>query len=256
MKLLNMYILKKIIFMILLSFLTLNASENERLIVYGYTNYMPFMDGKGNNAQGLYPKIISAVFEKAGYDIEFRIRPWKRAYKTAVHKNASVGGALYKEERAKIFNYSEAIYEETILVYTLKSNKFNFRDLNDLKGKIVGTEGGFTYGDEFDKAQENKLFKSIPARSTEQNFKKLIRGRIDCLLTEKTVAAIYMKRNNLDDKVSTLKKEILKSKIHVLISKKTKHKNAIEKFNLALRSMKKDGSYNDIIEAFYSTKED
>ncbi|MFP3458786.1 hypothetical protein R0J89_21285, partial [Psychrobacter sp. SIMBA_152] len=59
-----------------------------------------------------------------------------------------------------------------------------FRTLDDLKGLTIGTSPGYLYSKDF---SDSTLFIREPAPTHEANFGKLVRGRIDLLITDRRV---------------------------------------------------------------------
>jgi len=244
----------KLLSITILCLISINAyaqqSEKHKIIIYGYTKYMPFMDGNGKDAKGLYPFLVKKIFNKAGYQVDFKIMPWKRALKSGMKGKGILAGILKNEERSKVMDYSQHFYEESHAIYSLKSAPLNYNNINDLKAKKIGIITAFSYGQAFNQAKENKFFSVKEAKVSEQNFKQLIRGRLDAVIEEETIATIHL--NNLKKNYNILKSKsyILKDGIYIAVAKSLKQQKILDQFNEALAAMKKDGSYQLIIDKF------
>lgn len=245
MKTLNIYLLVLLLFITTIS--TAEESVSKKIIVYGYTNYMPFMDGEGNNAKGLYSILVKEIFKKAGYEVEFKIQPWKRALRDGLLGKGILAGIVMNKERSAIMDFSNNFYKESNAVYVLKSKKFNYQNINDLKDKKIGIRRSFSYGEEFDQAKKEGLFSVQEAKLTKHNFQKLLSGRLDCLIDDEIVATSYLNKENLSDKIIKLDNYVIQEGIYIAVSKKLNKQKLLDEFNHALIEMNRDGSYQIIV---------
>jgi polar amino acid transport system substrate-binding protein len=129
-------------------------------------------------ARGLYPEIIREAFALAGLTAEVNGYPWKRALSLGRSGKAFVGGIYQNLERLKIFEYSDPLYLETLVVCVKKGQAFDFNGVVDLKGKRVGINRGWSYGEVIDSARRAGLFQVEEATGDQANLKKLILGRL------------------------------------------------------------------------------
>lgn len=70
-------------------------------------------------------------------------------------------------------------------IFLSQKRPFDWQNLNDLKGLLLGGGLAYSYGEEFDKAPQAGLFDMSRVSTTEQNFKRLAMGRIDAFAEEK-----------------------------------------------------------------------
>ena len=138
--------------------------------------------------QGVVAHLIRDIFAEAGYQVSFSFLPWARAYHdTANGKYAATAVWMLAEDRTKDFLYSEAVLSEQFVLFHLKQRHFDWQQLTDLRGMLLGGGLGYSYGPAFDDALHNKVFKMSRVGSTEQNFRRLAAGRIDVLAEEISV---------------------------------------------------------------------
>lgn len=93
-----------------------------------------------------------------GDQYELKLSPWRRAYELALRGEGGLMGASLTDVRAKVFDFSKAVYDDDIQIVTLKGKTFAFSKLTDLKGKTVDGVNGASYGEEVDKAIAAGLF--------------------------------------------------------------------------------------------------
>ena len=108
--------------------------------------------------------------------------PWKRAYSRGLNGTGGVLGLSKNKERLKLFDYSEVLYVDRILLVTLKEKAFQFSTIDDLKDKVVGGNAGSSYGDEFERGKKQIFDYEGDYRGATNRLKKLLQGRIDIAL--------------------------------------------------------------------------
>jgi polar amino acid transport system substrate-binding protein len=146
----------------------------------------------------------------------------------------------------KIYDYSDAIYSEDLLVYVPKGKSFTFSGIADLKGKKIGTILGWSYGDEFDNAKKDKLFTVEEVNNDLANLKKLALGYLDCVVTIGLTGKQITTQNDLTDKVEALSTPLSKNATYIVFAKKVNKTALITKFNTTMAAMKADGRYDKI----------
>ena len=226
---------------------------SEKVTVVTDNGYPPYSFGITERAEGLYPMLIKTIFARMGITVKIIALPWEKAIKEGKEGNAAVGGIYINSERLKIFDYSEPIFEEKLAVYVKKGKTFDFNRLSDLKGKIIGLNSGWSYGEAFDTARIKYHFNVVESETNEQSFHKLVRGSIDCLIADQVAASQIIRQENLSDQVERLDKLAAVDKAYVVFVKSLKKQHILEKFNQALEEMKKDGSYRKIIQDFVTS---
>ncbi len=238
-----------VLLMVSLSSTTVPA-QSEKVIVAVDNGYPPYMYGTKENAKGLYPEQIKAVFSRIGVEVDVQALPWKRALRAGEEGTAAVGGIYKNKKRLKIYDYSQPIFEETLAIYVSKGAAFPFRELSDLEGKNIGINRGWSYGEAFDNARKEDLFRVQEANTNQANFQKLVSKRIDCFIVDQLAASQIIRRKNLRDKVEKLEQPAAINKAYIVFSKSMKKKELLFRFNRALSEMKEDGSYEKIVKDF------
>jgi len=147
---LKAYNFKALIFLITLS---LSIPVHSVRIIY-YYEFPPFCFIQGKEIRGLYVDIVRAAFKKMNVPIEEVFYPFKRALSMS-YRGDGIGVGFYNtEQRSKKLNFSAPFFLDKLAFFTKKKDKFNYRKLDDLKGKIVGFKLGWSYGKDFDRAKQ------------------------------------------------------------------------------------------------------
>ena len=89
----------------------------DKILVVVDEKYPPYMFRIKDQAKGLYPDLIEAIFSRMGVDIEIKALPWEKALKEGENGRAAVGGIYKNKARLDLYDFSEPLFEEQIAVY-------------------------------------------------------------------------------------------------------------------------------------------
>ncbi len=155
-------------------------SQASETLIYGDDDYPPIMykDAQGQ-AQGVMADAVHH-FEKVS-DKKVRLEPtsWRRAYEYASRGQGGIIGLSKTKERLAIFDYSDVILEDNVYLAVRRGKEFEFKTLNDLKGKLIGVHLGASYGESVDAAIKSGLFFADKSTDDVLRFRKLLHGRFD-----------------------------------------------------------------------------
>ncbi|MBF0117602.1 MAG: transporter substrate-binding domain-containing protein [Desulfobacterales bacterium] len=241
----------KIILFILILFISFKSTGIAEVInILVHDNNPPFMFKKDGVTQGLYPILLKALFDRMGMETVISAYPWKRVLIMGETSNAAIGGIYKTEEREKKFDYSLPIYTEKLLLYINKQNRFEFKNLKDLKDKRVGVIMGWSYGDDFDRERGKGLFEAIESHNDSINLYRLSFARLDCVIAIDISASIIIQKERYQDKIEPLITPVAMNNTYIVFAKKLNKRNLINKLDCVLEEMKKDNSYNKIIKDY------
>jgi polar amino acid transport system substrate-binding protein len=228
-------------------------------IILGNGEWKPYQSKDLKNG-GFCTDVVMSAFKEAGYDTEFRWYggAWKRAYSEAAENK--IDGTLvwsHKDIREKEMYYSK----ESVLdgkkdyIYYLKG-KGPFNEAKDLYGKRVGGILGYTYGKEIDKAIEENKINIDRTNSEVNNFKKMLIGRIDCLISGSDVAQDIIDKQLTAEEKSKITKSLEPVRVvtyHLLLNRvKPENKIRMDKFDEALKKLKESGVHKDMVSKLHS----
>jgi hypothetical protein len=168
--------------------------------------------GELNPIPERFTKVFTAIEKDLNIQFRLQIYPWNRAVKIASTEGGLIFGLSLTPERAKIFNFSEPVVYQYLWLVTRADQQFEYKTIQDLKGKTVGVVRGSKYGGEFDQLK-NVLFKAdddIDAYGP--RLKKLSNKRIDAMIfaspltnskeVEKLISDIKIPNENGNDTAS------------------------------------------------------
>ncbi|MCK8102295.1 substrate-binding periplasmic protein [Pseudoalteromonas sp. 2CM36K] len=203
--------------------------------------------------KGVVAHLITDIFAQANIKVNFTFLPWPRAYHDTINdKYAATAVWMFEQQRAEDYFYSEPVLNERFVFFYHKQRPFDWQNLNDLKGLLLGGGLAYSYGKEFDKAADEGLFDMSRVSTTEQNFQRLAMGRIDAFAEEQSVGY-----HILAGQLPTIKNAIvhhprplLINKSFVMFPKNNKHsKQRLEIFNRQLLKFKQSGRYQAYFDA-------
>jgi polar amino acid transport system substrate-binding protein len=214
----------------------------------------PFMfaDPETGEASGLYPVLIRAVFARAEIPVEIKAYPWKRALSYGESGETGVGGIYKNENRVQVFDYSDPIFAEKLVLYVRRDFPLDFKGLASLKGKRIGVIRGWSYGSDFDRMRSERAFVADEASSDAFNFQKLaIRREIDCVIATDVSGDPALERLGLSGAIVKEKIPLAILDVYIVFSNKSPDKKIIPIFNRTLAKMKSDGSYGAVVRNFF-----
>lgn len=241
------------LFFLLLCISVMPSQADDLIIAVDEAN-PPFMYNDGGKAAGLYPVLLTAIFNKMGVPAKIEAYPWKRALDMGKKGGVGIGGIYKNDERLKIFDYSEALFSEKLVLFINKEKQFNFTSVQDLAGKKVGIILGWSYGEDFDTALKNKTFSVDEAKSDISNLKKVSIGWLDCAVAIELAGQKIMAEEKLEDTVIISQTPVAINDTYLVFAKSQNKTPLIKQFNTTLTGMKKDGSFDRIVGSFVSGK--
>ncbi|QTA83528.1 Extracellular solute-binding protein, family 3 [Desulfonema limicola] len=228
----------------------------ETILVYGNVDKPPKQwTEKDGTLKGIWIDIMKAVNSEVK-DIQFKIdlQPWKRAYKGGTEGKNALMGLFYNEERGKIFEYSDPVLEEQVVIAVKKGNEFKFENLEDLKGKTIGIYATTSYGIDWEKAVDSGVINVQEDYDNAQRLVRIAAGKLDGGVFNPGAAAVKMfcrQKEELDfNMFSILENPVLSRNSYFVIAKSLNRKDIIEKFNNGLKAVKASGKYQEIIDSY------
>jgi len=229
----------------------------EEIIILGNHDKPPKYYLENKEAKGILIDIMKYVDKNIPKSFKYKLYPWKRAYTKAVNGEGGVIGLSMNSERLKIFDYSDVMFYEELVLVVLKGNEFIFEGIQDLKGKIVGYQRGSSYGEQFEKGK-NKIFIPDEDKHGKQRLLKLLSKRIDVALMGPGKAGV--------DSIVNQSKELMERKDEFLIlpkpfgrdpnylgfAKTMNMKGFLKEFNNVLKQGMQSGAIQEIIKSHMS----
>lgn len=241
----------KLLSLSLLSLLLVLGSSHGRDVSMVTVDWAPYYGGELPD-DGVITVLVKKAFERVGHNATITFVPWKRALQSVERgQDDIVMGAYYNEERKKTYYYSDPFYGIEVGLVALKElGLTQYSSLQDLKPYKIGVSRGFTNGEEFDSAD---YLQTEEANNQVLNIRKLFAKRVDLI----TIAfgiyryEVYKLKGASLDQTVFLDPPLMKNSLYLMMSLKVPdHKEVIGDFNRGLAMIKKDGTYDKVLQDF------
>ncbi|GHE82825.1 substrate-binding periplasmic protein [Thalassotalea profundi] len=252
--------MKKIItsFCLLLTLHPLTAlSDTNKELAVGWELWYPYQyRNEQQKLVGLDLDIFNAIVEKLNLSVNYTELPWKRHLNYIKTGEMDIAmGASYTKERRDYALYSIPYRLETVKLFVKKNNNTNKKiELNHLKDLaesdyMIGVEGGYYYGEEYQQLIKTTEFRAhiTEVIDLEQNIELLMKGHIDGVLVDPFTMQAFIKKYKMYNEFEQHSLNIYADNIHIMVSKKSQHRNLIPQINKAIRSLKADGTLDKIL---------
>ena len=133
------------------------------------------------------------------------------------------------------------------------------RDYSSLKGLRVGAIISYDYGDEFQKAEENKVIEVIRVVRLKQLFQMLLIGRIDIIISKELVADYTLQTEFSNEEALKLdskpENDAPPSYDYLLFSKnKPSAEYYLNALNNGLKKLHTNGKYSQFLDNYKNRK--
>lgn len=222
--------------------------------VYSFVTleYPPIEFQKDNGeASGVAVEIVRQIMKNLGHEANIMVLPWTRALKMVRTGKVDAIFTAYKNpERETFLDYSnEVLISQTVCFYKKKGTAFQYDGtIETIKGKRIGVVSTISYGQVFDGYRP--LLEIDRANRLKQSLTKLIKGRVDLIPSDYYVAEYTIKKNGLADEIERLPIMIESVPSFVAFSKKMNLLQLRDQFDEQISVMKKDGTYDAILNKY------
>lgn len=209
----------------------------------------PFSYSDTNGANGIAIEILDSMFKKLNRKesvINSEYLPWARSYQVVQNTPNTVLFPMARTaEREDLFKWVGPIYELQIGVLAKKANNVKINSSSDFIKYTIGTvrEGAPEQLLVKEGAEISKLDRGA---NLEQNLKKLINGRIDCISFNIPSALYNLKEMGENIADYELVYELKKLELFYAFEKSTTN-NTIMPLQNALDDLKTSGDYDKIV---------
>ncbi|MHC3755657.1 ABC transporter substrate-binding protein/permease [Streptococcus suis] len=194
--------------------------------------------------KGLDVDIINEVAKRSGWTMNQSF-PGFDAAVNAVQAGAAdalMAGTTITEARKKVFTFSDPYFDTKIVIATTKANTIS--SYKDLKGKTVGVKNG-TAAQNFLEENKDKYGYNVKTFDTgDLMYNSLSAGAVDAVMDDEAVIQYAIQQGQ--DLSIDIEGEAIGS-FGFSVKKGSQYEYLVEDFNKALAEMKKDGTYETIM---------
>ncbi|WP_262136493.1 substrate-binding periplasmic protein [Pseudomonas sp. Marseille-Q5117] len=238
-----MPLIAQLLSVILLTCLSVGArGEKLRIVTEPWAPYVYEQDGKN---LGLDYETTAIVFKRLGIEVQWQFLPWKRCL--SMLETGQADGALdifHSAERDATLLYpSEPLSDVEFVMFYANDRPHPFTTLEQLKGLTIGTSPGYLYSPDFSQSQ---LFTREPAPTHEANFGKLVRGRIDLLITDRRVGQHLLDELNIRDLITENPTVISRQSQFLAVRRNAGMDLLVQRFGAELKRFKREPAYAEL----------
>jgi polar amino acid transport system substrate-binding protein len=207
--------------------------------------WAPYVYEDGGKNLGLDYETTAIVFKRLGIEVDWQFLPWKRCL--SMLETGQADGALdifHSEERDATLLYpSEPLSDVEFVMFYANDRPHPFSKLEELKGLTIGTSPGYLYSPDF---SESTLFSREPAPTHEANFGKLVRGRIDLLITDRRVGQHLLDELNIRDQITENPTVISRQSQFLAVRRNAGMDLLVQRFGAELKRFKREPAYAEL----------
>jgi len=240
-------------FVLFLSIIAFQIPAKELSI--GWELWYPYQfRDKQQHLTGLDFDILNAILKELTISANYTELPWKRHLQYIKTGDMDIAmGASFTKERDEFSYFSIPYRIEKVTLFVKKGNTKNIKltRLEDLiqSHYILGIEGGYFYGDKFQKLNQQIDFQSHinEVIDLEQNVKMLFKGYIDGFLVDPATMKSFSKKYLIQNELESHPLVIYQTDVHFLLSKKSCSAETLMRFNQAIKILQANGELERMI---------
>ncbi len=225
------------------------VSEEPLLIVTD--PWPPHAYVENNQIVGSDVEVALAVLAEMGLEANIMLMPWKRCLAIVEAKQAdAILAAAITEKRKTFLHFPfEPVSAGDTVFFKRTDSPIDMVDLDNRMGHSVGSVLGYSYCDLLDESE--LIVHSSRVASVEQNFKKLMLGRIDLLVAAEPVGYFRAAAMGVSDQVTVVpNSRFCSSGNYLAFSKKPGHDDLSRQFAEQLKIFKESARYQEIMHRY------
>ena len=211
-------------------------------------NWPPYAD-KDLPEQGLAIDLVTTALKRTGYSTQVNTASLTQILegsKTGVYDVFAT--PWYTMDRDQYLDFSQPYLESSINFIKRTDTAFEYTRFDDLEGMTVGVIENYAYDEDF---SDSTAIEKISASSLAENLRKLVEKEVDLSLDDELVLR-YTLNQSMPRSMATLEilaKPLAVRGVNIGVSRKNPdHAKIVADFNMAIAEMKKDGTYDRIVQ--------
>ena len=222
--------------------LAAHAGAAETVRYCDYPVYPPISWSDGHQVRGLARTVGRDLLPRLAYEGQAGVRGnWKRGLMDAAAGRVDVVLAYNSDQRDQRMRFStEPVVREEVAVFYNRLRPVRFQRVEDLAGYRGGLLYGESYGAEFDRfvARHQNIER---VSSSQQNFGKLIRGRIDYVIQERRTGQLFIEHLPGAQDIRVLPSALSVDYLRVAVSRRSPLSRHMDEIDAQLQRMNQTG---------------
>jgi len=220
-------------------------------VMVGFDNWPPYhyyLRSEAANMQGFAVETLDAVLARMGCQAKYVERPWKRVLQDIEQGELDMAmEAFFNADRARYAHFSDSYNPGRTMLWVRAGSRYPQPALASwlAAGHQLGVTKGYFYGDEV-MALLARYSGQVSAVNDQQNYGKLVRGRIDGFLGDMLATPWALRQEGLYDQVVAHGKPVHELPTFFLFSKRRIPIEFVRRFNRELAGFKATSEYEII----------
>lgn len=161
--------------------------------------------------------------------------------------DAILDAGITTERKAYLIFPDEPLSTSVFVFFYRKNDPIAFNNLSDLSRKTVGTSLGYQYSDAFNAAT---YLRKEPVATIEQNFTKLLAGRVDVVIVNKFVGLFKVKQMGIAEKIGHTATSVSGGPLYLAFARQAGATELCARFADELRWFKQTPAYREILSKY------
>jgi len=223
-----------------------------KLVLIGTGEWTPYVEQSRSDA-GPVGRLISAVFSRAGYRVQYVFYPWARGV-LLLQKGQLDGVMPYicTAERQAFSLCSDSMVNSKLVIFHRQDQPFDWHTLKDLEAYSIAVTNGYAYGAEFDRARAAGRFKLRSDSREDAGMRWLLAGQIDLHLQDLPVGNSILKRGftaEQQQQIVAHPQSVSLNRLGLLLAKTARGEQLRQAFNTGLQVLRDNGELQRLQEA-------
>ncbi|MFD2166750.1 substrate-binding periplasmic protein [Thalassotalea euphylliae] len=232
------------------------SANNQSFLLAGWELWYPYQyHDENKQLVGLDIESFELIANQAGFEYSLTELPWKRHLNMIKAGQMDIAmGASISDERREYAYFTLPYRKEIVNLVVLKgaTERIKLKTLSDLIDSpyFIGVEGGYYYGKNYEKLITDSAFRDHISEviDLEENVTMLLKGHLDGFLVDPITLNSFVHKYKLQGKFEIHPLEIYEDDIFIMLSKKTRSQQDVDRFNNAIKTLKENGKLKKIVE--------
>ena len=227
------------------------ALAQQRPLVLVSFDYPPYVEVQpGQPATGMMVDLVSTIFARMRQPVELQFYPLARSLSLIDTPRADGFFTIKKtEERERKYLFPrEPLLTQDFVIFARVNSRMAFHgNVSELADVRLGVVNKVSYGAIFDAAAGRGVFNQLEVAQTyEANFRKLLAGRMDALVSSRVMGEAVLKRLDALDKAKVIGPPIETTQSYLIFNRHTVAPEVVTTFDETLSTMRRDGTLRKI----------
>lgn len=223
-------------------------ADEKKLLVATDTAFVPFEFKQGSEYVGFDIDLWAAIAKELGVSYELKPMDFNGIIPALQTRNVdlALAGITIKEERKQVIDFSDGYYDSGFLLMVSADND-SIKGEADIEGKTLAVKSGTSSADYAKanlKASELRQFPNI-----DNAYLELRTGRVDAAMHDTPNVLYYIKTAG-EGRIKTVGEQMMAQQYGIAFPKGSELREPV---NAALKTLRENGTYNEIHRKWFGT---